>query len=67
MNVADFIAAFRSELADTEAPHFWSDEEIVAGFNMVDLPSNTPWAAIGRLTNVVSLLARRIGVQGVPQ
>ena len=33
MNVADFIAAFRSELADTEAPHFWSDEEIVAYLN----------------------------------
>lgn len=53
--------------SDKPAAPVPSDEEIVAGFNMVDLPSNTPWAAIGRLTNVVSLLARRIGVQGVPQ
>lgn len=62
------VAALEEALAQkpTAAP-VPSDEEIVAGFNMVDLPSNTPWAAIGRLTNVVSLLARRIGVQGVPQ
>lgn len=33
MNVADFIAAFRSELADSAVPPLWSDEEIVAYLN----------------------------------
>lgn len=33
MNVADFIAAFRSDLADIESPPLWSDEEIVAYLN----------------------------------
>lgn len=33
MNVADFIAAFRSELADKEEPPLWSDDEIAAYLN----------------------------------
>lgn len=33
MNVADFITAFRIELADNEAPYLWSDEEIAAYLN----------------------------------
>lgn len=33
MNVADFIEAFRSELADKEEPPLWSDDEIAAYLN----------------------------------
>ena len=33
MNVADFIAAFGSELADKGEPPLWSDEEIAAYLN----------------------------------
>ncbi len=33
MNVADFITAFRIELADNEVPPLWGDEEIVAYLN----------------------------------
>lgn len=33
MNVADFIAAFRNELVDNDAPQLWSDDEIVAYLN----------------------------------
>lgn len=33
MTVAEFIARFRSEMADSAAPYLWSDDEIVAYLN----------------------------------
>ena len=33
VNVSDFIAAFRSEMADGAAPFLWSDEEVVSYLN----------------------------------
>lgn len=33
MNVADFLAAFRSDLRDEEPPYLWSDQELVRYLN----------------------------------
>lgn len=67
-HIATAIAALEDALLQQQKPAapVPSDEEIVAEI-MGCLPAAKDWYPIRHLKNVVSMLARRIGVQGVPQ
>lgn len=63
MNVADFIEAFRSELADKEEPPLWSDEEIAAYLNQaVQEACERAYLIEDRSTPAVCAIALQPGV-----
>ena len=63
MNVADFIAAFRSELADYAEPPLWRDEEIAAYLNeAVQEACERAYLIEDRATPAVCAIALQPGV-----